>query len=230
MPWRVMCMLSSLCRSIRHGGLYPPQERARPAQQREVCGGRPPVTVCAHPAAPSPAPPGLQSPPGSCCSAPRHTGDEAGMLWTFPAFGGHLGAAQRSWIGLWTRKEVHSPPPGVHPSSGEPLFPPRGTPASPAGCIRLAQECSHRPGGASTLRREPASPPGWGCIHFPEKRSHPAAEPRFQPPPAHPPEHPPAHPELPWRPGAGCGPILSSHGGNPARTAPPDGCEEPNAS
>lgn len=227
MPRRVMCMLSSPGRSIQHGRLSPRSSGPDlPSTEKFAVGDT------QAPSLPTPQPPaphrlGFQSPPASCCSAPRHTGDEAGLLWASPAFRGHVGAAQRwlSWIRLWRRRCIH-PHPGAKILRRTHTPPPRNA-CIPPGCIHLAQERSHRPGGASMLHRAPASPLG---VH-PRPREVPASRP--EPDPSRSwriPGASPAHPALPRRPGAACGSILSSHGGNPAPTAPPDGCEEPNAS
>lgn len=102
MPRRVMCMLSSLCRSIPHGGLSLRRSGpGLPSREKFVVGDtQAPSLPTPQPPAPRRQPPaphrlGFQSPPEPCCSAPRQTGDEAGLVWTFPAFGGHVGAALR---------------------------------------------------------------------------------------------------------------------------------------
>lgn len=200
-------------------GALPPQQqqRARFAQQREVCGGRHPVSIPGHPAAPSPAPAGLPEPARLLLQRSSAHGGRGWAALDIPSLPRTPGSSAEGAGSACGEGGAFTPP-------GASIL---GRPHSPPGCIRLAQEYSHRPGGASLLQGAPASPPGVHPCPREVPASRPGAPVQAQ---QHPPGASPAHPELPRRPGAGCGSILSSHGGNPAPTAPPDGCEEPNAS
>lgn len=171
MPWHVMCMLSSPCRSIWQGWL---SARAGPAcpgdrsfERRWRLAISPGSSGTRQPPASPPAPrrQGFHAPPEPCCRAPRLKK------------GGGGGGRPPGRADSGMRVPEPRPPgrsPGYHPrwSLGAPRV-----------------RCSAAPGSV-----------------FPRQ------------------------PQLRRRPGAGCGPVLSSHGENPAPTAPPDGCEETNAS
>lgn len=158
----------------------PPQQRARSAQHREVCGGRHPGTVSAHTAAPSPAPAGLPEPTRVLLQRTSAHGGRGWAALGIPSLPwARRSSAEMAELDPAVEKEVHSPPGCKNPQENA-LASPRGASISPRNA-----RTAPRVHPCSTERPHPLP----GCIHVPEKCPHPARSPIPAAPgasPAHP--------------------------------------------
>lgn len=149
----------------------PPQQRARFAQQREVCGGRHPGSIPGHPAAPSPTPRARPAPAAALLGT---RGTRLGCFGHPQPSVGTREQRRGSRIRLWRRRCIHPAgcihpqetphPPGLRPSRPGILAPPRGCIPAPRSACIPSRGASMSPGSARIPPRSPgpgAAAPPW---------------------------------------------------------------------